>query len=639
MIRQLPTIIKQMGLRYSGYRAWYELRKRTGLLKRSFPLDFSTQLLPTLAKWRENPPKFLLGRELKDRPSAVKDETLLADYQRFLKGDIRYFNNETKSVGRDYDWLTNPATGHRYVLDHWTEIPDLSAKAGDIKYVWEKSRFSYLLTLIRYDHHYGEALGEVVFSEIESWLEANPLNLGPNYICSQETSLRLLNWTFALYYYKNDAALTQVRWKRIMQSIYGQLKHVRANIHFSRITVRNNHAITETLMLYLGGLLFPWFPEAVEWKRSGKAWFEDEIAYQIYDDGTFLQHSHNYHRVLVQLLSYAISISGANGERFSDVVYDKAALTLNYLYQCTQPENGHLPNYGSNDGALFFPLASQTYRDYRPQLNGLSQMLYGELLFSETSGEEAAWLSSGTSFAPAFAPTPKKPRSERVPARKRTNSFPAGGIYTYNGSESFVFLHCQSYNDRPFQADNLHFDLWLNGQNFLRDAGTYRYNTDPEKLKFFMGTAGHNTVMLGKHDQMLKGSRFIWLHWPELISADLSETDFGFRFVGEIRAFRHLGKDIRHRRLVEYNRSEKRWVVEDTVDHTTGEPLVQHWNPHPDWEQNLNISAKDENGRPLEINLSTGYFSGHYGEIMEAPHITFSTSGTTVRTSIRLRQG
>jgi hypothetical protein len=136
-------------------------------------------------------------------------------------------------VGRDYDWLTNPATGHRYVLDHWTEIPDLSAKAGDIKYVWEKSRFSYLLTLIRYDHHYGEALGEVVFSEIESWLEANPLNLGPNYICSQETSLRLLNWTFALYYYKDDAALTQVRWKRIMQSIYGQLKHVRAPRRFA----------------------------------------------------------------------------------------------------------------------------------------------------------------------------------------------------------------------------------------------------------------------------------------------------------------------------------------------------------------------------------------------------------------------
>jgi hypothetical protein len=632
MIRQLPTIIKQMGLRYSGYRAWYELRKRTGLLKRSFPLGFSEQSIPTLAEWRGNAPKFLLGRELEDRPSAVKDETLLADYQRFLKGDIRYFNKETKAVGRDYDWLTNPATGYRYVLEHWTDIPDLSAKAGDIKYVWEKSRFSYLLTLIRYDHHYGKALGEVVFSEIDSWLDANPLNLGPNYICSQETSLRLLNWTFALYYYKDDAALTQVRWKRIMHSIYGQLKHVRANIHFSRITVRNNHAITETLMLYLGGLLFPWFPEAAEWKRSGKAWFEEEIAYQVYPDGTFLQYSHNYHRVLIQLFSYAIAISAANGERFTDVVYERAGASLNYLFQCCRPENGHLPNYGSNDGALFFPLSTQEYRDYRPQLNGLARLLYGKALFEDGSGEEADWLS-GQGQLPALA-------AITLPSRLTTNSFPEGGVYTFSSRSTFTFIHCGSYRDRPFQADNLHLDIWLGEENLLRDAGTYRYNTDAEKLKFFMGTAGHNAPMLGDYDQMEKGSRFIWLNWSEATVAELKEEEEQFAFTGEILAFRHVtGKDVRIRRTIAKAKAEDVWVITDQLDQPTEVPLVQHWNLHPNWEDYLSISAEDENGQLLEANLSTGYFSGHYGEIMEVPHITFAASGTTIRTSIRLHQG
>ena len=82
-----------------------------------------------------------------------------------------------------------------------------------------------------------------------------------------------------------------------------------ANINFSRKTVRNNHAITEVLMLYLSGLLFPFFPETKTWKQKGKQWFEEEISYQIYEDGTFLQFSHNYHRVLIQLLTWAFYLS------------------------------------------------------------------------------------------------------------------------------------------------------------------------------------------------------------------------------------------------------------------------------------------------------------------------------------------
>src|SRR5690606_39335330 len=46
-------------------------------------------------------------------------------------------------------------------------------------------------------------LSEFVFAEIESWIDANPINHGPNWRCSQEISLRVFNWCFALYYYQN----------------------------------------------------------------------------------------------------------------------------------------------------------------------------------------------------------------------------------------------------------------------------------------------------------------------------------------------------------------------------------------------------------------------------------------------------
>ncbi len=56
----------------------------------------------------------------------------------------------------------------------------------------------------------------------------------------------------------------------IIESVSGQnyYDYVRKNIFFSKIAVRNNHAITETLTLFLVGMLFPFLPGSGEWKQS-----------------------------------------------------------------------------------------------------------------------------------------------------------------------------------------------------------------------------------------------------------------------------------------------------------------------------------------------------------------------------------
>src|SRR5690606_29270908 len=116
---------------------------------------------------------------------------------------------------------------------------------------------TFLLTLIRYDFHFEKDNGEFVFSQIEDWIEKNPVNKGPNWKCSQEISLRLFNWCYALAFYKNSSALTEDRWNKIQSVIYWSFHHVYHHINFSRIAVRNNHAITETLCLALSEMLFP----------------------------------------------------------------------------------------------------------------------------------------------------------------------------------------------------------------------------------------------------------------------------------------------------------------------------------------------------------------------------------------------
>lgn len=618
-----------MGSRYVAFRLGRALSSRTGWLKRKFPTGPPAKTFISLEDWRKTaPPFFFEDRSCLALPKQPAN-ALFQGAADLSAGRIPFFSAQSIDLGPDYDWLTNPRTGYRYnARKHWTRIADLSASAGDIKYVWEKSRFAYLYTIIRADHHHGTDHSAFVFDEICDWIAANPVNCGPNYRCSQEISLRVLNWTFALYFYRRADALTEAVFQRILNAIYWQLHHVYQNINFSRIAVRNNHAITETLTLYLGGLLYPFFPASKTWKAKGKAWFEEEIAYQIYEDGTFLQFSHNYHRVVVQLLSWALFLSERHEEEWGAIVYERAKASLRYLSACMAGTDGELPNYGANDGAWFFPLSSSAYRDYRPQLNALFFFFNRKHLYPEQAlQEEAVWYSGALSSIP--------PKSGPVEQRAEPlSAFPVGGYYLIREDKSLSFIKCGSYKDRPSHADNLHLDIWYEGENVLRDSGTYLYNTTPELLRYFNGTAAHNTVGLGPHDQMQKGPRFIWLHWSQAEHARLYEEEEAYTFQGCIRAFRQLGEHIRHERSVRKVKNKPHWSITDHVSHRTGLPMRQYWHPSPEFFAHFKIEAEDEAGQPLLAKEEEGFYSSHYGVKVAAPMLVFETFTHTIRTQI-----
>lgn len=611
------------------FRIQYEFKRKTGLLKSEYPIQLKTQPFISLDNWRKTAaPFFFLNKESLSFPK-IPSKQLEEEANNILNGKIPFFSAEFKDLGKEYDWVTNPDSGHKYdVKKHWTEINDFSQEAGDIKFVWEKSRFSYLYTIIRYDYHFKKDYSTFVFSEIESWIAANPLNCGPNYKCSQEISLRVFNWLFVLYYYKNSPALTETRFQKIINSIYGQIRHVYSNINFSRIAVRNNHAITETLALYLIGLLMPFFPDSAKWKKEGKQWFEEEINYQIYDDGTFIQFSHNYHRVLIQLLTWALVLAEVNKESFKPSIYEKAKKSLNYLYQCQMLENGHLPNYGANDGALFFKLNDAEYRDYRPQLNALYHFFTKKTLYTEGGDfEDVNW----------YFNYEKEVFDKTFDLQQQTtNKFDIGGIYTIRDKDTFTFLKCATYKDRPSHADNLHIDIWHKGENRVVDSGTYKYNTEPKLVKYFSGTAGHNTVMLGDFDQMEKGERFIWLNWAKSKKIELKEYTDYWEFYGKIDAFQHAGKDIFHERKIRKYKNRLFWEIEDTIIHDTDFPMRQLWHIIPSVSKSISIKNSDKQGANIPYLMSEGFYSSEYGLKQTIDMFVFETKNSFLKTTLEI---
>ncbi|WKK67366.1 alginate lyase family protein [Lutimonas zeaxanthinifaciens] len=597
------------------------VKTKLGIIESKFPTEPELKTFISLDRWRQETPLFFFQDRSDILLSKKKSTQLEKSLEEIMSGTYTFFSNLKFELGMDYDWVTNPDTKYKYDINkHFSKIEDLSKTAGDIKYVWEKSRFSFLYEIIRYDYNYDEDHSEFVFDQIIDFIERNPINQGPNYKCSQEISLRILNWTFAIYFYKNSPLLDDKRFELILNSIYWQLDHVYKNINFSRIAVRNNHAITEALMLFLSNKLFPFIPESKKWSVEGKKWFEEEICYQIYDDGTYLQFSMNYHRVVVQLLTWGIRFSEIHNDPFESKVYDRAEKSLHFLTTCLNKENGRLPNYGSNDGALFFKLTNDDYRDYRSQLDDLSVVLKKGAKFNT---ESYHWYGL------------REKKKEQLNTEV-LNSFEKGGYYIINEPESKTFLRCGGYKDRPHQADNLHLDLWVNGRNYVWDSGTYKYNTDKELSNYFTGTEGHNTLSVNGKNQMLKGNRFIWFNWVKNIHAKLSKDKGEFQFEGGINAFKECGSNIWHYRKVNKQEGRFVWSIEDEVLGIEYPQLTLYWHINPGCESKITFEVINDTGDQIHPVIEEKWVSNYYGSKEKSMRLTYNSQSTKLFSTIRI---
>lgn len=627
-IKLLQEVLRNEGLKYLVFRSQYEIRKRYGFLKRKFPVNPPVQQYVTLQDWKTlNIPYFFSSRA-SILLNKTRDIQLAEDYKKITSGQICYFNNDWNKRG---DWLTHPVSGKMYdIKKHWTEIDSLDPTIGDIKYVWEKSRFSYLLTIIRYDYHYDADSSQFVFDLMEDWMDNNPVNLGPNYHCSQETSLRCMNWIFTIYFYKNSKNLTEAFFQKLMHFVYWQIQHVYQNINFSRICVRNNHAVTECLMLWMGGVLFPFFPESSVWQNKGKKYLEEELLYQIYDDGTYIQYSHNYHRVLIQLLSHYVALSEKHKNVIPEIVKEKIRKTLDYLSSNIVGESGQVPNYGSNDGALFFPLSSSDYTDFRPQINALGYILNGKYKFSELqTQEEGQWMKGNKQSI-----INPKVKDTLLPIKK----FNVGGIYHINDGNTFTFFKCASYKDRPAQADNMHIDIWVNGQNYLRDSGTYRYNTEQGLVEYFTGTRGHNSVMINGLDQMEKGPRFIWYEWTRNTKVSIEESPEEYFLIARAEMFLQINPGIFHIREIHKLKGKNEWTIIDRLETDESDlEMEQIWHPNPSLLDKITIETFDDNNQRIDKQKEIGFWSAYYGKIEEVPVWKYSSNKKFLKTKITIQ--
>ncbi len=133
---------------------------------------------------------------------------------------------------------------------------------------------------------------------------SNPPYLGPHWSSGQEVSIRLIALVFAIHIFTQSSYTTSERLDNIAKTITIHAERIPATLVYAR-SQNNNHLITEALGLYTASAILPKHPMASKWHNLGWKWLNDAFCTQISSDGTYIQHSTNYHRLMLQAAIWA----------------------------------------------------------------------------------------------------------------------------------------------------------------------------------------------------------------------------------------------------------------------------------------------------------------------------------------------
>lgn len=407
------------------------------------------------------------------------------------------------------DWHHNPfGSGQSDQASDWWTIPDFAG--SDIKGTWELSRFGWLPAFATQAAHGDADALRSINQWLESWLRENPPYRGANWKCGQEASFRVLHLLAAAIILDQDRAPQPA----LAETVALHLKRIAPTMSYA-IGQDNNHGTSEAAAMFAGGSFLAaldW-PEARKWSDMGRRWLENRARRLIAPDGSFSQYSVVYHRLMLDTYSFVETWRRRfDLMPFPDPVTSRLVAATAWLDAMVDRISGDAPNLGANDGARIFALTEAGYRDFRPSLQLASVLFRGQRAIGETGpwDDQLRWL--GISPAVATAPPPA------------SKSLDDGGFHVLRAGRAAAYLHYPRFRFRPSQADLLHLDLWVEGRNLLRDAGTFSYNAAPDTGGYFAGTASHNTVQFDGRDQMPRLGRFLFGEWAKASDVEFASS-------------------------------------------------------------------------------------------------------------------
>lgn len=405
----------------------------------------------------------------------------------------------------------------------------------DIRAVWEPARLQHVAALICHAQinpgSNAAQCREYAKACVLEWIEENPFLFGPHYKSAMECGLRVPVFFAAvrcLAFDKREAAA-------ILSAIYHHAWWIEKRL--SLYSSLGNHTVCECVGLIFAGAVFKTSAEGKRWLERGVEVLRQELEHQILPDGGPAEQSLSYHRFVLDLYWLAIDFLEKNG-----------------LCNCS---------------------------DWKPRLAAGERFL---AVFQDAGGNVPSIGDSddGYAIAPGVAPR----REARQPEDGKIVTFPDAGYTVIRSGKGMhlTFDHgplgmAPLYNHG--HADALSVTLSLNGEQFIVDPGTYRYNGVPEYRKYFKGTRAHNTVTVDGLDQAVQETGFIWSKPFGAKLVRREETEQGTLQEAIHDGYERLKQPVRHKRTFLFV-DEELLLLQDTFSGQGTHEYELNFHLHPD---------------------------------------------------------
>lgn len=432
--------------------------------------------------------------------SIEEKQEIIGRAEMALDGKIMAFSNIPLNYGAPIEWQKNPMTG--ICIDKqkkWYTIPDFDESRGDIKVVWEISRFSHLYFFLRaYMITKEEKYYKGFVKQIGQWLQENSYSYGANFKCGQECALRIMNVLTVYGGFLKYGLITKDVKKLVMQFVEVNYRKILSNFFYAHRCVKIDHLISELCGMIIGA----WCSQDSRRVKKYFAMLNEQILEQFNEKGMYVSYSFNYQRYVMQMIEYMIKLQPKLEVDFSKEA-KKRIINAVILYEKVMGNDGIVPNYGPNDGTLIFPVSACQFRDFRPIVYSIWGLLKEECFYDYGDYcEEYLWFSNR-----------KEPLEKRKELCFKEN-IDGAGFYLLENNEVKVFVNAHEYERRPGHMDQLHLELWIKGKNIFCDTGTYSYAL--ELGEYLRGNEGHNVVSIEGKEQMKRMGHFLNYAMPKI---------------------------------------------------------------------------------------------------------------------------
>lgn len=457
------------------------------LLARSGETD-AIQLWNRLADQTWPVPATAVDRACLDAISPGASETIIMRAERACRHEVDLLGSGLTTLGDAIAWDVDFKTGDRWAPRYFRDIQTVDPNtSSDVKVPWELSRLQWLLPLGQaYLLTGAERYAEHARAVLEQWIALNPVGRTVNWAIAMEPAMRVFSWTWLFRVFARAPSWTDASFRgHFLCSLYQHGRFIYRYIE--RADLNGNHFTADCAALVVVGAFFSG-SEARRWLESGMRELEREVGVQILEDGTDIEASSAYHRLVCELLLIAAIHAEHRGLPASDFYRERLGAGARFAAAYSRPD-GTAPLWGDADDARVFPFGTGPVNDHRHLVKCVAAYLKDAELGSMTDGgrEELFWL---------FGATHAKEASKGS-CPSDSIAFPSGGAYILRAERAHVFVDCGAvgFGGRGGHGHNdaLSFEAVLGDVAVVEEGGCFVYTASFAERNYFRSTSAHNT--------------------------------------------------------------------------------------------------------------------------------------------------